>query len=119
MRSLVRPPISCIATLLALAVFFAGVAFAGPVDSDGDGIVDGVDNCPTTFNPSQTNTDFTADPPGDAFGDACDNCRDLCNPLQYDSNGDGCGNVCDPDASAFDDGIVGLGDLGRRHCRPR
>jgi hypothetical protein len=105
-------------TLLAtsLAVFSAGVAFAGPVDSDGDGVLDGADNCPTTFNPSQTNTDVTADPPGDSAGDACDNCRDLCNQLQYDSDSDGCGNICDadvddPGASGIGDGVVGLPDF--------
>jgi len=36
------------------------------LDSDGDGILDGADNCPTTFNPTQTNHD------GDGTGDACD-----------------------------------------------
>ena len=30
------------------------------------------DNCPTDYNPSQTNTDVTVNPPGDALGDACD-----------------------------------------------
>jgi hypothetical protein len=35
------------------------------IDSDGDGIADGSDNCPDCFNPSQHNT------LGDAFGDAC------------------------------------------------
>ena len=35
-------------------------------DSDGDGIEDSIDNCPTVANPSQTNTD------GDSEGDACD-----------------------------------------------
>jgi len=37
-----------------------------PVDSDGDGVVDHLDNCPNTQNLSQTNTD------GDGLGDACD-----------------------------------------------
>ncbi len=35
-------------------------------DMDGDGVVDGADNCPTTHNPSQTDSDF------DGTGDACD-----------------------------------------------
>jgi len=35
-------------------------------DSDGDGIKDGVDNCPFDANPSQLNSD------GDAGGDVCD-----------------------------------------------
>lgn len=38
------------------------------LDSDGDGIADGLDNCPTTFNSDQADTD------GDGIGDACDPC---------------------------------------------
>jgi hypothetical protein len=37
-----------------------------PPDSDGDGILDGVDNCPNDPNPLQENND------GDAQGDVCD-----------------------------------------------
>ncbi|MCJ7571249.1 MAG: thrombospondin type 3 repeat-containing protein, partial [Candidatus Thermoplasmatota archaeon] len=36
-------------------------------DSDGDGIPDDYDNCPTVPNPGQENAD------GDAKGDICDN----------------------------------------------
>lgn len=89
---------------IALAVLFAGVAFAGPIDSDGDGVLDNVDNCPTTFNPSQTNSDV------DSHGDACDNCRDQANELQVDSNSDGCGNQCDADID--NDGVVQITDFG-------
>ncbi len=39
---------------------------AGTWDSDGDMVVDGVDNCLDTANPGQTDTD------GDGEGDACD-----------------------------------------------
>jgi hypothetical protein len=35
-------------------------------DGDSDGIVDGGDNCPTTYNPDQEDTD------GDTLGDLCD-----------------------------------------------
>ena len=42
----------------------AFVFFAGP-DQDGDGVADGVDNCPTVHNPGQTDVN------GDGFGDVC------------------------------------------------
>jgi len=38
------------------------------IDDDGDGVVNSVDNCPTVYNPNQSNID------GDALGDACDPC---------------------------------------------
>ena len=42
----------------------------GPVDSDGDGINDDVDNCPTVANPGQEDAD------GDGTGDACESSGD-------------------------------------------
>jgi Thrombospondin type 3 repeat len=39
-----------------------------PVDSDGDGIADTQDNCPTVANADQKDSD------GDGVGDACDQC---------------------------------------------
>lgn len=41
-----------------------------PVDSDGDGLVDELDNCPDVANPDQ------ADDDGDGLGNACDDDRD-------------------------------------------
>ncbi len=41
-------------------------ALAGTGDSDGDGIDDDVDNCPSVVNPDQADAD------GDGHGDACD-----------------------------------------------
>ena len=83
-----------------------------PVDTDGDGVFDGVDNCPTVPNPDQADAD------GDGVGDACDSCTDTdgdgfgnpgfpvntcptdnCpstpNPTQADADGDGVGDACD------------------------
>ncbi len=61
-----------------------------PVDTDGDGIVDGKDNCPLVANPDQKDTD------GDKIGDACDNCPTTANANQLDTDGDGKGDACDP-----------------------
>jgi len=60
-------------------------------DSDGDGVPDSVDNCPSDYNPGQDDYD------GDGIGDACDNCPDDPNPGQEDTDGDGLGDACDPD----------------------
>jgi hypothetical protein len=102
-------------TLAMLLAAFAPTAFAGPIDSDFDGIIDAEDNCPNSFNPLQTNSD------GDDLGDACDNCINVtnvagggvttANPLnQCDADGDGYGNVCDGDFN--NDNVVGFPDFG-------
>jgi hypothetical protein len=80
-------------------------------DTDGDGIFDGQDNCPTVYNPNQADAD------GDGIGDACDNdfldndndgivnsrdnCPDVYNPDQADFDGYGRGDACDPVAIRF------------------
>jgi hypothetical protein len=43
-----------------------GVADCLENDKDGDAISDGLDNCPSVFNPAQTDSDF------DSLGDLCD-----------------------------------------------
>lgn len=64
-------------------------ASVSTVDSDGDGIVDPLDNCPQTPNAGQADTD------GDGRGDACDNCPLASNAGQDDTDSDGDGNACD------------------------
>jgi hypothetical protein len=67
------------------------------LDTDGDGILDAIDNCRYVANPDQADSD------GDGIGDACDNCPTTPNPDQADTDGDGIGDVCDPDMDG--DGI--------------
>ncbi len=80
---------------LAFAAQFLGgssgvfVTLADANDSDGDGVDNGLDNCPNTANANQADAD------GDGRGDACDNCPNTANPDQADSDGDGKGNACD------------------------
>ena len=57
-------------------------------DTDGDGVLDTVDNCVSTPNPNQADTD------GDGIGDVCDNCATVANPDQLDTDGNGIGDLC-------------------------
>lgn len=74
-------------------------------DTDGDGIINSQDNCPSVGNANQLDSD------GDGLGDACDidqidtdqdgvpdkndNCPNDKNADQLDTDKDGLGNVCD------------------------
>ena len=58
-------------------------------DSDGDGILDEVDNCPADPNNGQQDGD------GDGSGDACDVCPETYDPGQEDADADGFGDACD------------------------
>ena len=58
-------------------------------DSDGDGIVNDVDNCVDDYNITQSDND------NDGVGNACDNCYQIYNITQSDNDNDGVGNVCD------------------------
>lgn len=60
-----------------------------PNDWDGDGVLDGNDNCPRNYNPDQ------ADEDEDGVGDVCDNCQTTDNPDQEDADEDRHGDACD------------------------
>ncbi len=81
---------------------YQGPTSKPPPDADGDGLLDAADNCPTTVNPDQTDSD------SDGEGDACDmdfdndgifnatdNCPTHANPEQADTDSDHTGDVCD------------------------
>jgi hypothetical protein len=101
-------------TLLALALLVAPLA-ARAQDADGDGALDGSDNCPGAWNRGQDDRD------ADGVGDVCDDCRFAANPGQQDTGGfgsslaDGIGDACqcgDVSANARVD-IVDVAVLGR------
>jgi len=66
------------------------VSNASQADGDSDGSGDACDNCPALSNQLQGDSD------SDFVGDACDNCITTYNPTQLDNDGDGYGNSCDP-----------------------
>jgi hypothetical protein len=95
-------------------------------DTDGDGIVDALDNCPLIPNPNQDDADddgigdscdVCTDLDGDGYGDpgfpanTCqlDNCPAAYDPSQADADGDGIGDVCDECTDTDGDGY---GDPG-------
>ncbi len=83
-------------------------------DSDGDGILDGDDNCPGIHNPDQNDIDT------DGFGNLCDNCPDNHNPDQNDIDLDGIGDLCDncPDVNNPDQNDIDLDGIGNEcECR--
>jgi len=93
-------------------VFSAQFAFDANGDDDGDGVLNGVDNCINTANADQADAD------GDGIGDACqdtdndsildidDNCINTANTDQADADGDGVGDACqDTDNDTIFDAI--------------
>ena len=71
-------------------------------DTDGDGVSNATDKCPTVYNPDQLDTDE------DGVGDACDNCPLVYNPEQLDIDSDGVGDGCDDDIDG--DGVSNATD---------
>jgi hypothetical protein len=72
------------------------------VDSDGDGVVDELDNCDATPNPDQLDSDgdgignaCDSDDDNDGVADGVDNCPLTSNPDQADFDHDGIGDTCD------------------------
>ncbi len=85
------------------------------VDTDGDGRVNEIDNCPDVANANQADSD------GDGVGDVCDtttptdndgdgvsngidNCPAVANANQADRDGDGIGDACDTGSDTDNDG---------------
>ncbi len=79
-----------------------------PVDSDGDGVIDTLDNCAATPNTDQIDTDGDGlgnacdnDDDNDGLADAIDNCPLVANADQADDDRDGVGNACDVCPNTF------------------
>ena len=75
-------------------------------DADGDGVSDLQDNCPSTANADQADTDndgqgdaCDGDDDNDTVADTADNCPLTANPGQADADSDGLGDVCNPTES--------------------
>jgi len=106
-------------------------------DSDGDGIADGEDNCPSLFNPERPLEGEQPNADGDDFGDACDpcpttpgtdcdlddfdgdgvadeedNCPFTANADQTDSDTDGVGDACANETTVYElrDGTREVGE---------
>ncbi len=74
----------CAFNLTSFSTFGFGVL----VDTDSDGTPDVLDNCPTTWNPTQADKDH------DSIGDVCDNCPAVPNQNQLNTTGASVGDAC-------------------------
>ena len=83
------------------ALTIATITVSEASDVDGDGIIDSLDNCPTTANPLQRDFDsndegdLCEDSDGDGVLDWKDNCPIIPNADQKDTDGNKIGDVCD------------------------
>ena len=89
-------------------------------DNDGDGVLDGADNCPLVSNADQVDTDSDGtgdacsdDDDGDGTLDDTDNCPLLTNTDQIDTDSDGIGDLCDDDDD--NDGVLDVDEV-REDC---
>lgn len=86
-----------------------------PTDGDGDGVFDYTDNCVSTPNADQLDTDADGqgnacdiDDDGDGVLDSADGCPTVSDIGQRDSDGDKVGDACDPDVDG--DGVPNASD---------
>ncbi len=81
-------------------------------DSDSDGVNDVLDQCPNTPGGASVDANGCAesqkDPDNDGITGINDNCPNTANSNQMDTDGDGLGDLCDPDIDG--DGIVNTSD---------
>jgi hypothetical protein len=82
----------------------AQIVLASATDADGDGLPEGLDNCPLASNPDQADTDGDGvgdacndgeDSDGDEWSDVLDNCEAAANADQANRDGDPVGDTCD------------------------
>jgi hypothetical protein len=82
------------------------------MDSDGDGVIDDCDGCPTDSNKTSPGICGCgvpdSDSDSDGVADCIDNCPTVANPDQNDCDGDGPGDACDDDDD--NDGVSDLFD---------
>jgi hypothetical protein len=82
-----------------------GIAYSQVPDRDGDGWLDGQDNCVNISNPNQADLDHDgvgdacdSDRDGDSIANTVDNCPDIANANQSNHDVDSLGDACDSDA---------------------